>query len=284
VQNTAFSVNKTLNIRGRLIDLTKPMVMGILNVTPDSFFDGGRYTSEKQILSRVSEMVEQGARMIDLGGASSRPGAPEITAQAEAERVIPALKSIRREFPNLIISVDTFRSELAKISVGEGADVINDISGGALDPAMFSTIAALQVPYIMMHMKGNPQTMTKHAQYENLTGEIIDYFHARIHTLHQLGVKDIIIDPGFGFAKTKEHNFQLLNRLELLRVLEKPMLVGLSRKSMIWKTLEISAEHALNGTTVLNTVALIKGASILRVHDVKEAIETIRLIEAMKLT
>jgi dihydropteroate synthase len=284
VQNTAFSVNKTLNIRGRLIDLRKPIVMGILNVTPDSFFDGGRYTSERQILSRVQEMVQEGAAMIDLGGASSRPGAPQITAEAEAERVVPALKAIRKEFPHLIISVDTFRSELARISVLEGADIINDISGGALDAAMFSTIANLQVPYIMMHMKGDPQTMSKHAKYQNLIKEVIDYFHVKVHTLHQLGVKDIVIDPGFGFAKTREHNFELLNRLELLQILEKPMLVGLSRKSMIWKTLEISPEDALNGTTVLNTIALIKGASIVRVHDVKEAIETIQLIDAMKLT
>jgi dihydropteroate synthase len=284
VQNTGFSLNKTLNIGGRLVDLRKPIVMGILNVTPDSFFDGGRYTTEKQILSKVQEMVHEGARMIDLGGASSRPGAPQITAQQESERVLPALKTIRKEFPQLFISVDTFRSELARISVQEGADLINDISGGSLDDAMFKTIAELKVPYIMMHMKGNPQTMSKHAEYQNLVKEIIDYFHAKIDTLHQLGVKDIVIDPGFGFAKTREHNFELLNRLDLLKILEKPILVGLSRKSMIWKTLEISPDDALNGTTVLNTIALIKGASILRVHDVKQAIETIQLIDTLKLT
>jgi dihydropteroate synthase len=284
VQNTGFSLNKTLNIGGRLVDLRKPIVMGILNVTPDSFFDGGRYTSEKQILLRVEQMVQEGARMIDLGGASSRPRAPQISSQQEVERVMPALKAIRKEFPQLFISVDTFRSELARISVQEGADLINDISGGSLDEAMFTTIAELKVPYIMMHMKGNPQTMTQHAEYQNLIKEIIDYFQAKIDTLHQLGVKDIIIDPGFGFAKTREHNFQLLNRLDLLKILEKPTLVGLSRKSMIWKTLEISADDALNGTTVLNTIALIKGASILRVHDVKQAIETIQLIDALKLT
>jgi dihydropteroate synthase len=284
VQNTGFSLNKTLNIGGRLVDLRKPIVMGILNVTPDSFFDGGRYTSEKQILLRVEQMLQEGARMIDLGGASSRPRAPQISSQQEVERVMPALKAIRKEFPQLFISVDTFRSELARISVQEGADLINDISGGSLDEAMFTTIAELKVPYIMMHMKGNPQTMTQHAEYQNLIKEIIDYFQAKIDTLHQLGVKDIIIDPGFGFAKTREHNFQLLNRLDLLKILEKPTLVGLSRKSMIWKTLEISADDALNGTTVLNTIALIKGASILRVHDVKQAIETIQLIDALKLT
>lgn len=256
--------------------------MGILNVTPDSFYDGGRYATEKQILDRVEDMVTNGAAFIDIGGYSSRPGAADIGEDEEIKRVIPAIHLIRKNFPSVIISIDTFRSSVARTAVEEGASIINDISGGSLDSTMFETVAELNIPYILMHMKGTPQTMNSQANYTNLLQEITDYFHSRIHQLHKLGVKDIIIDPGFGFAKTREHNFQLLNDLNLLHIFEKPLLVGLSRKSMVWKTLGIPSEDALNGTTVLNTIAALKGAHILRVHDVKEASQVLKLVKAYK--
>lgn len=251
MQNTAFSTKKTLNINGRLIDFREPKIMGVLNLTPDSFSDGGHYVAMKDILQRVEQMCSEGATFIDIGGYSSRPGATNITQEQELERVIPAIKNIHHQFPHVIISIDTFRSSVAKIAVHEGASIINDISGGLLDDVMFETLAELNVPYILMHMKGNPQTMAKHADYKNLMKELVDYFHQRIYKLHQLGIKDIVIDPGFGFSKTREHNFELLNNLELLKILNQPMLVGLSRKSMIWKTLNIEPVDALNGTTVL---------------------------------
>ncbi|MBT1704342.1 dihydropteroate synthase [Fulvivirgaceae bacterium PWU20] len=256
--------------------------MGILNVTPDSFFDGGKYLSERQILSQVEEIESQGATFIDIGGYSSRPGAADVSETEEISRVLPAIKLINKNFPSLIISVDTFRSKVAEVAVKEGASIINDISGGTLDTKMFEIVAAFNVPYILMHMKGTPQTMLREAKYENLLKEIIDYFHAKVHQLHSLGVKDIILDPGFGFAKTREHNFKLLNDLNLLYILGKPILVGLSRKSMVWKTLDIEPKDALNGTTSLNTIALINGASILRVHDVKEAAQAVKLVKALK--
>jgi dihydropteroate synthase len=281
VQNTAFSTNKILNIDGRLVDLSTPKIMGILNVTPDSFFDGGRYQSEKEILVKVENMAEHQAIFIDVGGYSSRPGAQDISPKEELERIIPVIRRIKQEFPQLVISVDTFRSAVVMAAVAEGASMINDISGGGLDPEMYSTIAELNIPYVLMHMKGTPQTMTKEATYDNVLKEVIDYFHARVHQLQCLGVKDIVIDPGFGFAKTREHNFQLLKDLNLFGILGKPILVGLSRKSMVWKTLGIDPEDALNGTTVLNTIALLNGANILRVHDVKEAAQIIKLATAL---
>jgi dihydropteroate synthase len=256
--------------------------MGILNVTPDSFYDGGRYVTENDVLRRVEQMVNDGAAFVDIGGYSSRPGAPDIAPGEELARIVPSIKNIRKNFPDLIISVDTFRSSVAKKAVHEGADMINDISGGSLDHSMYETLAALQVPYVLMHMKGTPQNMTKQADYQNLLKEVTDYFHQRLHQLHQLGIKDIIIDPGFGFAKTREHNFELLKHLNLLSILQKPILVGLSRKSMVWKTLGIEPEQALNGTTALNTFALIKGADILRVHDVKEAAQVITLVKKLQ--
>jgi dihydropteroate synthase len=282
VQNTVFSTNKTLNINGRLIDLSAPTIMGILNITPDSFFDGGRLTSEVAILNHTEKMLAEGATFIDVGGYSSRPGADEVSVQEELNRVLPAIRAIKNRFHDVIISIDTFRSTVARAAIEEGASLINDISGGELDAAMFKTVAELKVPYILMHMRGNPQNMTQHVSYKNLLKEMIDFFQKKINQLHETGIKDIIVDPGFGFAKTREQNFELLNQLELLQILGKPLLAGLSRKSMVWKTLNISADEALNGTTSLNTLALQKGASILRVHDVKEALQVVQLFKALR--
>ncbi len=277
MQSKIFSGNKTLNVRGRLIDLSEPKIMGILNVTPDSFYDGFKYTDEASILKQVEKMVSEGADFIDVGGNSTRPGAEIISEEEELNRVLPTIKSIFKNFPNTVISVDTFRAIVAAQAIEAGASIINDISGGDLDPKMFQTIASVQVPYILMHMKGTPQTMMKEVTYENLLKEIIDYFHQKISKLQSLGVKDIIIDPGFGFAKTVDQNFDLLDKLDRFEILGKPIMVGLSRKSMIWRTLKANPGGALNGTTVLNTIALTKGASILRVHDVREAKEVIQL-------
>ncbi|MFD1000549.1 dihydropteroate synthase [Ohtaekwangia kribbensis] len=278
-ENNFFSTNKTLNLNGRLVDLRTPRIMGILNVTPDSFYDGNRYTSEADILKQVEKMLSDGAMFIDVGGYSTRPGAEEISAEEEQKRVLKAVKNISHEFPDAFISVDTFRSEVVRAAVDAGAHLVNDVSGGSLDDAMFKTVAELKVPYILMHMRGTPQTMNKLTVYENLLKDIMDFFHEKIFTLQQLGAKDIIVDPGFGFAKTVEQNFELLSKLDHFNILGKPVLAGLSRKSMIWRTLDITPEEALNGTTSLNTVALLKGASLLRVHDVKQAAEAIKLIE-----
>lgn len=279
--NSVFRINKTLLVKGKLIDLSEPKVMGILNITPDSFYDGGKFTEETKILKQAEKMLKEGATFIDIGGCSTRPGAKDISEEEEKKRVLPAIEAILINFPQIIISVDTFRSSIAKIAVEAGAAMVNDISGGSLDKKMPEVVASLQVPYILMHMQGTPQTMASLANYENLLKEMIDYFHQKINVFQALGVKDIIIDPGFGFAKTIDHNFELLRKLEYLRILEKPILVGISRKSTIWKSLAIRPEEALNGTTSLNTVALLKGASILRVHDVKEAVEVVKLIKLM---
>ena len=251
--------------------------MGILNVTPDSFFDGGRYTSDSEILTLVGKMLDEGATFIDVGGYSSRPGAEDISEHEEASRSIGAIRLVLKKFPDALISIDTFRSEVARQAVSEGAVMINDISGGELDNTMFSLVAQLKVPYILMHMRGTPQTMKTLARYENLAKEITDYFHQKISLLEKFGVSDIIVDPGFGFAKTIEQNFQLLHELEYLKILGKPILTGLSRKSMIWKTLQTTPENALNGTTALHMSALMMGSSILRAHDVKEATEVIKM-------
>lgn len=255
--------------------------MGILNVTPDSFFDGGRYNQGSTFLQQAEKMIHEGADFIDVGGYSSRPGAVDIPEEEELTRVIPAIQAITREFPTAKLSVDTFRSQVAHAAVNEGAVLVNDISGGQLDPKMFETVAALGVPYIAMHMRGTPQTMNQLAHYENLVKEVLDYFHRKIHELIAAGVNDVIIDPGFGFAKTVAQNFELLKNLNQLQILERPLLVGLSRKSMIWRTLEITPDNSLNGTSALHTIALIKGASILRVHDVKEAREVITLVSQL---
>ncbi len=278
MQSKIFSTNKTLNVGGTLVDLSIPKIMGILNVTPDSFYDGKKFTTSSQILNQVEKMISEGADFIDVGGYSSRPGAENISVDEESARAIPAIESIVKNFPKAIVSIDTFRSGVAKRAFESGAQIINDISGGDLDEKMFDLVAKLKIPYIIMHMKGNPQTMRQLATYDNLLLEVISNLRNKIDRFHRLGVKDIIVDPGFGFAKNSEHNFSLLKNLDHLQVLGKPILAGLSRKSMIWKTLKTNPENALNGTTALNSIALLKGASILRVHDVKEAKEVISLV------
>lgn len=282
MQSKIFSANKTLNVRGRLMDLSEPKIMGILNVTPDSFYDGFRYTDELSMVKQVEKMVTEGAHFIDVGGYSTRPGAAEISVEEELSRVLPVIKTISKTFPDINISIDTFRSEVAAQAIESGACMVNDISGGELDKAMFSTVASLNVPYILMHSRGTPKTMTEQTDYENLLKEMMGYFHQKLAALQALGVKDIIVDPGFGFAKTIGQNFELLKKLPHFQLLGKPILVGLSRKSLIWRTLGTNPENALNGTTVLNTLALVKGVSLLRVHDVKEAHETIQLINQLK--
>lgn len=266
------------------MDLSVPKVMGILNITPDSFYKESRANTERDILTRAEKMLEEGASILDVGGYSSRPGAEDISETEENQRISKAINLLVKEFPQAIISIDTFRSAVARTAVTEGAALVNDISGGSLDKKMFETVASLGVPYVLMHMQGTPQTMSSLTNYNNLVKDVSDYFHQKMSTLHQLGVKDIILDPGFGFAKTIEQNFALLNHLSHFNVLEKPLLVGLSRKSMIWKTLNTSAEEALTGTTALNMVALLKGASILRVHDVREAMEVIKLHTQLSTT
>ena len=257
--------------------------MGVLNVTPDSFFDGGKYLSEEAIVRRAGQMIDEGAHFLDIGGYSSRPGAADVSAAEEQKRVVNAVSAILKNFPGIIISVDTFRASVAEAAVDAGAAMINDISGGNLDDEMFSTVARMKVPYVLMHMKGTPQTMKSLTQYSHLLKDIIDYFHEKIYRLRELGVKDIIIDPGFGFSKTIEQNFALLANLEKFSLLGRPLLAGLSRKSMIWKTLDIQPTDALNGTTALNIVALMKGADVLRVHDVKEARQVVKLFTSMQV-
>jgi dihydropteroate synthase len=258
-----------------------PCVMGILNITPDSFHDGGRHTSEEAWLKHAEKMVQEGASIIDIGAASSRPGSEEISSETELDRLLPALRSVRKNFPEVLISVDTYRSEIAGLARDNGADIINDISGGTLDPAMLRTVARLNIPYIMMHMKGVPKTMQQAPAYNDVTQEVTDFFKLQINRLKELNFNKIILDPGFGFGKDLQHNFRLLADLGMIRELGFPVLAGLSRKSMINKTLNISQSDALNGTTVLNTIALSKGAGILRVHDVKEAVEAIKLISQL---
>lgn len=273
---------KSINCKGSLIDLTSPKVMGILNITPDSFFDGGKYTNEKAILYQVEKMLDDGATFIDVGAYSSRPGAKHISEEEELLRIVPVIKLLIKKFPEILISIDTFRSEIVKQCILEGASLVNDISAGELDKKMFSTIAKLQVPYIFMHMQGKPQTMQQKPEYINIVKEIIFYFSKKINELRKLGVNDIISDVGFGFGKTLEHNYQLLNNLELFKNNNVPMLVGISRKSMLYKPLEISPNNALNATTAANTIAIQKGANILRVHDVKEAVETIKIVNLLE--
>lgn len=264
------------------MDLSEPQVMGILNVTPDSFYSASRKNTEREIVDRVKAILSEGGSMIDIGAYSSRPGADHISAEEEMDRLHNGLKILRDIAPDAVVSVDTFRADVAKMCVEEyGVQIINDISGGELDDRMFDTVAELGVPYILMHMKGNPQTMQQEPHYDDLLTEMLRYFGSKVQKLHELGVKDIILDPGFGFAKTLEHNYELMNRLQDLQVLELPMLVGVSRKSMIYRLLGSLPEDALNGTSVLNTLALLKGASILRVHDVKEAVEVVQIVKKM---
>jgi dihydropteroate synthase len=282
VQNTPFSTNKTLNLNGHVLVLDRPKIMAIINVTPDSFYAGSRFESEIEILKQAEKVLSEGASIIDIGGYSSRPKAKDIQLDEEKARVGSAIKVIVKNFPNALISVDTFRSEIARIAVDAGAGMVNDVSGGNLDPKMFQTISKLRVPYVLMHMRGNPQTMTSQTNYENLVADIIEDLQQKMFQLKELGVMDIIIDPGFGFAKTREQNFEILNKLELFQIFDRPVLVGLSRKSMIWKTLEIKPEDGLNGTTALHAIAAMKGAALFRVHDVKECNEVLKLVDQLK--
>ncbi len=268
----------TINCKGTLIDLSTPHVMGILNLTPDSFYDGGTYKDTEQLVQQVATMLADGATFIDLGGYSSRPGATHISEKEEAQRIVPIVGLLTREFPDILVSIDTFRSSIAQQCIEAGAAMINDISAGILDPAMIPTVAELRVPYCMMHLKGTPQTMKTLDHYDDMLKEIQFYFAERVALARQHGINDIIIDPGFGFAKNTEQNYQLLRQLSLLQLQDLPLLVGVSRKSMIYKTLNSTPIEALNGTTALNTIALLNGANILRVHDVKEAMECIRLV------
>jgi len=280
-KSTFFKANTTLNVDGKLLDLSIPVIMGILNVTPDSFFDGGRYEQKANLLKQAEKLLQEGATIIDVGGMSSRPGAAIIEDSEELKRVIPAITAIKNEFPGAIISIDTVKSTIAKAAVEAGAGIVNDISGGQIDPFLLETVAQLKVPYILMHMRGTPKTMTKKTAYEDLIGEIQQYFVEKQAQLKKLGIKDVILDLGFGFSKNVAQNFQLLESLDQFHIFEWPILVGISRKSMIWRTLKTDSTQALNGTTVLNTIALLKGAKILRVHDVKEAMETITLLKQM---
>lgn len=273
----------TINCKGNLIDLSVPKVMGILNCTPDSFFDGGKYKEEVDILNQVEKMLNEGATFIDIGAYSSKPGADFVSEEEELQRLLPIIGLVLRYFPETLLSVDTFRSNVAQNAIENGAAIVNDISAGMLDESMLETVAKLQVPYVMMHMKGNPQTMQSLTQYDDVVKEMMFYFSERINKARSFGLNDIIIDPGFGFAKTVEQNYEILQRMEYFNILELPILVGVSRKSMIYKVLENSPHEALNGTTVLNTIALQKGANILRVHDVKEAIECVALVEKLKV-
>ena len=273
-----------ISCKGKLTDLTIPKIMGILNLTPDSFYDGGLYNNTDRALAQTEKMLLEGATFIDIGGASSKPGAVEISTDEELARVLPVIEEIHKTFPETIISIDTYRSDVAKLAVAAGAAMVNDISGGKLDAKMLKTVGALGVPYIAMHMKGTPQNMQEKPSYDNIMTEIRSFFAAKIDAAHKAGIHDVIIDPGFGFGKTLEHNYSLLKNLSSIKMNGIPLLIGVSRKSMIYKLLQAEVTEALNGTTVLNTVALQQGAQILRVHDVKEAHQAVQLIEKLKHT
>lgn len=278
-EDSYFPQNSSLNAAGKLFPVTHPIIMGILNITPDSFYAGSRYTVSDNYLGAAAMMLEEGAGILDVGGYSSRPGAADISIDEEISRVVPVITAIKHTFPDALISVDTFRSEVAKAAVNAGAVIVNDISGGSLDPLMFETVGKLNCAYVLMHMRGTPQTMQQETDYANLFKDMCYYFSEKISRLREHGVHDIILDPGFGFAKSTIQNFELLNRFQDFRFFGLPLLAGVSRKSMIYKTLNSTAEEALNGTTALNTMALLKGAAILRVHDVKEAVEILRLMD-----
>ena len=271
-----------INCNGKLIDISTPKVMGILNVTPNSFYDGGKHKEINSIIHQVDKMLSEGADFIDIGAYSSKPSAEFVSEEEEIKRLVPIVKSLVETFPNIVLSVDTFRAQVAKASVENGVAMVNDIAAGLLDDKMLETVAELKVPYIMMHMRGNPQTMQSLTDYNDIVKELIFYFSERIQKARSFGILDIIIDPGFGFAKTLEQNYEVLHKMELFSMLELPILAGISRKSMIYKVLEKTPQEALNGTSVLNTIALQKGAKILRVHDVKEAVECIKLVSKLK--
>lgn len=272
----------TINCNSRLIDLTIPKVMGIVNVTPNSFYDGGKHNEINSIIHQVEKMISEGADIIDIGAYSSKPSAEFVSEQDEINRLKVVIKELVNTFPSVVLSVDTFRASVAKFAVDQGVAMVNDISAGLLDDAMLPTVAELKVPYIMMHMRGTPQTMQSLTQYDDVVKEILFYFSERIQKARSFGISDLIIDPGFGFAKTVEQNYEVLQKLELFSILELPLLVGISRKSMIYKVLETTPQEALNGTTVINTIALQKGAKILRVHDVKEAVECVKLVSQLQ--
>lgn len=270
---------KYINVNGSLLDLSTPCVMGILNITPDSFYSGSRMQTEAEIAGRVTQIIAEGARIIDVGAYSSRPNAENVSAKEEMERLRSGLEILFKVQPDAIVSVDTFRADVARMCVEEyGVAIINDIAAGEMDEDMFRTVAQLNVPYIMMHMQGTPQNMQQHPHYDNLLKDIFQYFARKVQQLRDLGVKDMILDPGFGFGKTLEHNYELLSHLEEFRIFELPLLVGVSRKSMIYRLLGTTPQEALNGTTVLDTICLLKGANILRVHDVREAVETVKIV------
>ena len=279
-KDTFFRKKATLNAGGKLIDLSAPKVMGIINITPDSFYSNSRKPAVDEALMQAEKMLADGAAFLDFGAYSSRPGAEDISVAEESDRLLPVVETIVKSFPGAVLSIDTFRARVAEAAVKAGAHIINDISGGTLDADMFNTVARLQVPYILMHMKGTPQNMTQMAQYNDIFGEVFDYFVAKYQQLKQLGVHDVIIDPGFGFAKKQEHNYTLMRRMQEFNILGLPLLTGISRKKMIYGLLGGTATDALNGTTVLNTIALSKGANIFRVHDVKEAVEAVKIWEA----
>lgn len=273
----------TLNCRGTLLSLQSPQVMGILNVTPDSFFDGGRYTRQDALLRQAEQMLKEGAAILDIGGMSSRPGAELISVEEELQRVLPAIEALHQTFPQALLSIDTIRGRVAEEAVGTGAAIVNDISAGAFDESMYPTVARLQVPYILMHMKGSPKTMQDNPDYEDVVQTVLDFFIAEVGKLRALDVHDIVLDLGFGFGKTVEHNYQLLKQMHLFKILDLPLLAGLSRKSMINKVLKTKPEQALNGTTALNMVALQQGAKILRVHDVRPAMEAVKLWQQLEM-
>jgi dihydropteroate synthase len=273
-----FEPKQSLNIKGKLIDLSRPKVMGILNITPDSFYSNSRTKSIDEALTKAAQFINEGATFIDIGGYSSRPGAKDISTSEEVDRLVPVVESLVKAFPKAVISIDTFRAKVAAETISAGAHIINDIAAGDMDEQMFETVAKLQVPYMMMHMKGTPQNMQQNPVYDNVLLEVIDYLAKKVAALKALHVHDVIIDPGFGFGKTIEHNYELLNQMEAFKIFKLPILVGFSRKGMIYKTLGTSAAEALNGTSVLNTIALQKGAGILRVHDVREAVECVKLV------
>lgn len=272
----------TINCKGQLIDLSLPKIMGILNLTPDSFYEGSRMKDEKSLLEKAEKMLKEGADFIDVGGYSSRPGADPVSTEEELKRLIPAVELLVKNFPKILISADTFRSEVADKSIQAGAAMINDIAAGNLDEKMMETVARHQVPYIMMHMRGTPDTMRSLNNYEDMLREILYYFSEKIKLAREFGINDLIIDPGFGFAKNIQQNFELLDKAELFQTLESPILIGISRKSMIYKSLGCTPDEALNGTSILNTIALQKGANILRVHDIKEAVECVKLVAHLK--
>ena len=275
----------SINLNGRLIDFSKPVVMGILNVTPDSFFDGGKYKTEKKVVKRAEEILEQGGTIIDIGAVSTQPGSDGVSTKDEIDRIIPAVKAVRKAFPEAVISIDTYRSWVAmKVIEDCGPCIVNDVSGGNFDVHMFETIGKLGVPYILMHMQGTPVKMQDNPEYEDIIRDISMFFTDRVKKLNKAGVKDVIIDPGFGFGKTLEHNYELLNRLDSFKVFQLPVMVGVSRKSMIHKLLGQKPEDALNGTSVVNTLALMGGADLLRVHDVREAVEAVRIMEMVRST